>query len=475
MTSINTNVDALTAYNNLQKSNNKLSTSLTRLSTGLRVNSGKDDPAGLIAGEFLRQEISSIDSAISNSNRANNVLSTADAALNEIGGLLDSVRGVLTTSSNKGVLSQDEIEANQATIDSAVSSINRIASSTQFAGRKLLDGSLGFQISGVSRADSGSGLFTKVRVDLANFNSNGDVITVTVTYTVTADVAKVTLAASTTTTNSTIEVVGNRGSVTVNIGSGQNIKDAVNGVSDATGVTASGNILKSVDYGENAFVDVKSIVGNLVTGSEQRAEGRNVVGTINGQSISGDGLEATLKTSNLEISLTFSSNITATGTKSFTIETGGAKFQLGQEINSSQQINVGIQSFFSGSLGSVSREKTTGTLLNRTLASITTGGVNSLLKDKAAVAADIVKQAIADVGSARARIGAVQKFTIETNINSLSVAKENLSASRSAIVDTDFAAETANLTRNQILVQAGTSVLSIANSRPQSVLSLLGR
>ena len=107
-------------------------------------------------------------------------------------------------------------------------------------------------------------------------------------------------------------------------------------------------------------------------------------------------------------------------------------------------------------------------------ASIRSGGANSLLEDRASIAAEIVKEAISQVGDQRARLGALQANTIETNINSLQVSLENVSAARSTIIDTDFAQETATLTRLQILVQAGTSSLSIANARPQGVLSLLG-
>ncbi len=106
-----------------------------------------------------------------------------------------------------------------------------------------------------------------------------------------------------------------------------------------------------------------------------------------------------------------------------------------------------------------------------------TGGQNALTAatDRGAIATDIIESAIAKVTTTRARIGSIQANTIETNLRSLQVSQENLSSARSQIVDTDFAEETANLTRLQILVQAGTSSLAIANSRPQSVLSLLGR
>ena len=470
MTRINTNVDSIIAQNNLQRTNKQLSVSLTRLSTGLRVNSGKDDPAGLIAGEFLRQEISASRSAIANNNRANNLLSTADAALGEITNLLDDVRGILTTAANTGVLSQEEINANQNSIDSAVSSISRIATNTQFSGKKLLDGSLGFQVSGVTKSQGADDTLLDVEVFRANFNADADPINVTIALTVTADVARVNLATATAGVDSTIEVVGNRGAVTLNVGSGQSVQDAINGVSDATGVQASGALLTSVDFGDEAFVTIRNIQGDLLATSEVSDVGRDSEGTINGGQFSGDGLRATLKNANLELEVAFSAGVAASATAAtFQITGGGSRFQLGLQINSNSQINIGLQSFQAGSLGH--SDEVDG---DRTLASITTGGINSLLLDRSAVATSVVEESLLQVADFRSRIGALQANTIETNINSLQIGLENLSAARSDIVDTDFASETAALTRSQILVQAGTSVLAIANARPQGVLSLLG-
>lgn len=478
MSRINTNVDSLVALNSLTNTNSQLGTTLSRLSTGTRVNSGKDDPAGLISGNLLKSEISSISSAIGNNNRANAVLSTSDASLGQIGDLLDNIQGILTTAANKGALSQDEIDANQASIDSAISSVDRIAGSAQFAGKKLLDGSLGFQLSGVGRTDVASATFTNVQVNLANFNANGDAITVNVSLTTAAKQASVALAASSATVDSTLEIIGSNGATTVKIGSGQSAKDAINGVSDVTGIIATGSstiYLNSLDYGKNAFVTVNNVAGNLVSGLTSSATGSDVTGTINGQAFSGSGLNATLKGSNLDLSLTFGDSLTDGSSTSFTIDRGGAKFQLGINLNSSNQINLGIGSFASSSLGRVVVDAN-GDTQDNTLASLKTGGQNALTAatDRGQKAASIVKSAIGQVSTARARIGAIQSNTIESNLQSLQVSQENLSSARSDIVDTDFAKETANLTRLQILVQAGTSALSVANSRPQSVLKLLG-
>ncbi len=150
MTRINTNVISLSAQNTLAKSNNQLTDTLTRLSTGLRINTGKDDPAGLIAATSLGNDIKSTQQAIANSQVANQMISTADSALGQINTLLTSVRGLVTQAANTGAMSSAQIAANQLQIDSSLDAINRISQTTKFQGQNLLDGSLGFLTAGTS-------------------------------------------------------------------------------------------------------------------------------------------------------------------------------------------------------------------------------------------------------------------------------------------------------------------------------------
>lgn len=171
MTRINTNVSSLTAQNRLQRTNNDLQTALTRLSTGLRINSGKDDPAGLIASESLRSDITSINKALSNTQRANQIIGTADSALGQVSSLLNDIRGLVTEAANKGALSTDEIAANQLQIDSSLEAINRIAQTTTFQGRRLLDGSLDFQVQQGTNFSSVKDL----QIDSANLGATGSV------------------------------------------------------------------------------------------------------------------------------------------------------------------------------------------------------------------------------------------------------------------------------------------------------------
>lgn len=170
MSRINTNVNSLVGQNQLKRANDSLSTAINRLSTGLRINSGKDDPAGLIASEALRSDIVSTEKAISNSERASLVIATADAALGQVSSLLNDVRGLVVEAANSGALSDDEIAANQLQVDSSLEALNRIAQTTSFQGRKLLDGSLDF----VTNASSVSSL-RSVQIEQANLGSSGSV------------------------------------------------------------------------------------------------------------------------------------------------------------------------------------------------------------------------------------------------------------------------------------------------------------
>lgn len=172
MTRINTNVSSLIGRNNLGRANASLSQSLTRLSTGLRINTGKDDPAGLIASENLRSDITSIKKAISNTDRANQVIATADSALGQVSSLLNDIRGLVTESANAGALSDEQIAANQLQIDSSLEALNRIAQTTTFQGRRLLDGSLDF-ITQAGNADFSN--LSNLQIDQANLGATGQV------------------------------------------------------------------------------------------------------------------------------------------------------------------------------------------------------------------------------------------------------------------------------------------------------------
>lgn len=238
MTRINTNVAALRGLQSVQKANNTLGTTLQRLSTGLQINNGKDNPSGLIASETLRSQVTAIEQSIKNSNRANNVIATADSALGEINGLLNQVRGLVQEGLNTGALSDSEVSANQLQIDAALNAINRIAGNTSFAGDKLIDGSKAFTKT-VTTADQAK--LTDIQLNEALF---GSASSITVDATITTAAAKGTLyyTGGALTQATTVEVSGSKGSQVLFFGassSDADITNAINNTSDVTGVTAS--------------------------------------------------------------------------------------------------------------------------------------------------------------------------------------------------------------------------------------------
>ena len=278
MTRIGTNVASLRGLRSLNKASNLLNTSLTRLSTGLKINSGKDNPSGLIASETLRSQTSAIEQSIKNSNRANNVLSTADSALGEIGGLLTQVRGLVQEGLNSGALSQNEIEANQQQIDAALSAINRISANTNFAGEKLIDGSKGF-VTKVSTADAAK--FSDFKVNEAVLGSAKS-IDLNASVDKVAEKASLVYKGRDLKASSTIEVGGAKGNEVVFLGgsaSTTDIKNAVNSVTDTTGVSArivNGSSLQSATNltigGEQTYVKLSQAGADLAAGGDLNIE-----------------------------------------------------------------------------------------------------------------------------------------------------------------------------------------------------------
>ncbi|NQV23254.1 MAG: hypothetical protein HQ518_02710 [Rhodopirellula sp.] len=833
MTRISTNVGATRGLRNLNKANSKLDTAIQRLSTGSQINNGKDNPSGLISGEKLRFQVTTIEQSIKNSNRASNVIATADGALGEVSGLLNQIRGLVQEGLNSGALSDTEIEANQLQIDTALSAINRISSNTTFGGDKLIDGSKSFKTTFTA---ANSAKLSDFQVNEALLGTNAS-IAVNATVTSAAEKGKLRYAGGSLTSKTTLEVAGAKGSQVVQLDSGStvaNIRDAINGISESTGVSAtignglvltqgaqagtyelstnaikntvsvnastsgsidftdlrglttegtdatlggslsisivtgtgsrgttdvtaittdaSGNqtieittaddgtnslasaadiaaaiaangtaaalvsvtdnssvgvigdtsgaqaltggvdgesvtfsdnrasstagafdtlggslsielasgagtlataatdangdvtvsvtfgagatlqdvvdaiaadqtaggaaefittdvtnigtgttlaaatggpqlftdghdglnndvsftdvrsdpsvgtarvafadpsaadqalsitiggtatdpditvnlatdadgniistaadvaaainadaaaslivnasaegdgsetvadsgglangvvdpgsgalILTSDNYGSKQFVDINVLNGTFATtlSDSTTAAGRdfgtNIGVQINGQSAQTDGLNASIRTGALDTSLSFTTDAnTVANTVAFTINGGGATFQIGEEVSTSGQIGIGIEAVNTARLGGLSGK----------LYELGSGGGKSLLDigpgQSGSDLVGIIEDALSRVSTLRGRLGALQKNVIETNVSTLGVALENISAARSQIVDTDFATETANLTKAQILSQAGISVLAIANQQPQQVLSLLG-
>lgn len=471
MARINTNIGALTAQRYLAQSTEDMNSTIERLSSGLRITRGADDPAGLICSERLRAEISAVDQAIANTERASNIIATTEGALDEIASLLIDIQDLIVEAANEGGMSEDEIEANQLQVDSAINSITRIANSTSFAGRQLLNGSLEYITSGVATS-----AVAALDIQTALFGTRS-YVPVNVEVTTSAQPARLQYPLSTVATSVSIELQGNTGATTLSFTSGTPASAmiaAINAVSDATGVTAtsaaSGFTMESQYLGSQQFVSVSVLPGggtfDVVDESGAgvtRDEGRDAVAQVNGALAYADGNRLTLRTAALDMEIQLDDTV-GEGTTSFAITGGGALFQVGPQVNSSLQVNLGVQSVAASRLGNAAVGY---------LSQIQSGGDYSLVNGEYQSGQEILTEAIRQISVLRGRLGSFEKNTLDTNVNQLGITLENLMASESAIRDADFADETSELVRTQTLVSAGTSVLALAQQSSQSILALL--
>ena len=509
MSRINTNVQSLIAQRVLGQNNDALNTSLSRLSTGLRITRGSDDPAGLVASENLRKELSATNAAISNAERADQVVNIAEGGLQEISGLLTEVQGLLTQTANTAGLSEEEKSANQLQVDSILQTIDRIAGSTNFQGEKLLNGNFDYETSNVAAS------VDSFKVNGAKFD--GDDLDVDVIVTQSAQQAGLYLSLGgaldlgTNSGNFTIEVSGSLGSRELTFASGTSLADiasSINNFSDVTGLTASasatGVSIQSSDYGSAEFTSVRVVnaagidTGNLglynfqaadgnaidttrtstfsAANNGVRDEGQDLAATINGVAATSTGRSISVNTDVLDVEITLSETAaTAVGAiQAFDITGGGADFQLAGSVDIAGKVSIGIQDVATRKLGRSDVSDPGDAASFRFLDDLGSGKALHLLGDNLTEAQEVVGNAISEVSSLRGRLGAFQRNTIGATIRSLNIAVENTAAAESVIRDADFATETAGLTRAQILTSAATNTLSLANSQPQQVLQLLG-
>lgn len=498
MSRINTNVTSLIAQRVLGLNQGGLTRSLERLSTGLKINRGKDDPAGLIASENLRSEIKSINTAISNSERADQVVNITEGGLQEVSGLLTELQGLVTATASKAGLSEAEKEANQLQVDSILQTIDRIASSTSFQGIKLLNGNFDFNVESVAAG------VTDYRVNGAKFS--GDSLAVDVVVTASAQQAGMFLSMGGTAidlnanSSFTFEIAGAQGSRELSFQSGTtltSIAAAINTFTDVTGVTAAvsgtGIKLSSEEFGSKEFVSVKVVDDGGAAGSGiyqlnannfnasqttgatafsaatngVRDDGVDLGATINGIAATSKGKTARINTDFLDVSVTLNTSTSQSlaSVNAFDITGGGAEFQLAAKVDIAGKVSMGIGDVAARKLGN----STVGFLSD-----LSSGNDFNVVDGDLNDAQKVIAESIEQVSSLRGRLGAFQKNTVGATIRSLGIASENSSAAESVIRDADFAAETAQLTRSQILVSASTNVLALANTQPQTVLQLLG-
>jgi flagellin len=473
---INTNLNALSALQNLSSVGDQFSTSINRLSTGLRINSAADDPAGFIISQNFKAQLSGIDQALHNNQDAVNFSKTAEGALSEVNSLLNDARTLAVAAGNTGTLDANSIQANQSQLNSIIASIDRIAGTTTFGNKHLLDGSAGVVATNANGADFSALQFS------GQFNGKAITSASAVTVVVTSAASKASVASKTFAFGTTTLTAGSfsingttfntTASDTVN-----SIVQKINASQGQTGVAATyttgGAItLTQVSYGAGNSVNLSDANAVLLAAAgSSTAAGTDAVATA---TINNGGLvtvnftggkygQSALKLTDSDgnaITLTEAGNATNTAQLAGQLSVGSANFQIGGNANQTTSLSLG--NFASTQLGAGAVSGLTVSNLDLTTA---TGATNAL---------KVIDQAISDVSKSRGDIGNFQRNIIQSNIRSLGVAKQNISASLSSITDVDVAEEMTNFTKLQILQQSGVSVLAQANSQPSAVLKLLG-
>jgi len=455
---INTNVLSLNAQRNLNNSQGALAQSLERLSSGLRINSAKDDAAGLAISERFTSQIRGLNQAARNANDGISFAQSAEGALGTIGDAMQRIRELAVQAANDTNSSSDRQALNNE-VQQLVEEINRVANSTEFNGENILNGELEDLIFQV-----GANQNQTISVD--GVDARGSQLG-------TASLAGGSLELSDLLNASdefelTDLEINDR---TINLGSAEDLDDAVtaiNAATDDTGVTAARadevvQTIGAIDTTDGGSVDINGATITIADG----ATDQEVLDAINAESAQtnvtasfDDNGELVLTGSDDDIAI----DVTGADTGfSFGVlgNDGEETYLRGIELSASPADGIDVGGTDAGDLG-----------LDGEVDVNTLDGVSVASREDATETIGTVDAALQQISGLRSELGAVQ-IRFENTIANLEISSENLSAARSRIMDADFAAETAELTRAQVLQQAGTSVLSQANAVPQNVLALL--
>ena len=477
---VNTNIASLNTQRNLQSSSNALSTSMQRLSTGSRINSAKDDAAGLQISNRLTNQINGLNQATRNANDGISLSQTAEGAMQQSTNILQRIRDLAVQSAN-GSNSDADRAALQKEVSAQQSELTRIAETTTFGGRKLLDGSFG-----TSSFQVGSNAYETIDVSLKNTSSTAigsyqmgaaSGATGSVAAGVTGAVAATGRFAA---TSGAVTVTGGGTSKTVDLTQALSAKDAAKALDGSVqGLSASARTVFSASVASGAATTPISV--------SFKVGGRDAV-TLAGVTSTADlanqlnanssklGITANLDNKGvLTISSATGENVEIAGANpdSLTVAVKGAD---GKDAAAAAALGTGTSTITGYvQLDSSSQYSVSGAT---SLFGQTAGKLNSVDKvdistaDGAQKAIAVIDQALNGIDSQRADLGAVQN-RFDNTISNLTNIAENATSARSRIKDTDYAQETANLSKNQVLQQAGTAILAQAKQLPQSVLSLL--
>jgi flagellin len=478
---INTNVMSLNAQRNLTTSGNQLATSLQRLSSGLRINSAKDDAAGLAISDRMTTQISGLNQAARNANDGISLAQTTEGALQEVTNNLQRIRELAVQSANATNSDSDRAALDQE-VQQRIAEIDRIASQTSFNGRKVLDGSFGgatFQVganvgetislaltSSVKATAIGQVATSTGSVDLTTLFQTGASAATAAAY----QSGTITPADFTGAGSKTFTVTGPGGSaqtVTLNTdlsaGTVADVATAIDGQLDASIVVSSGG-------GKITFTAATAGAGSVAIGGADATfittGGTNTAGAA---AVAGTPASYTLASTTIQVGSATAVDVAGTyATANDLVNAINSKVSGAYaSIDSTNHLVISAgEALTLGGAGATALGVATAALggsLNAQNVK-TTSGANSAIQS--------VDAALTSVSTLRSTLGAIQN-RFQSVINSLQAVSENLAASRSRILDTDFASETASLTRAQILQQAGTAMVAQANSAPQNVLSLL--
>jgi flagellin len=486
---INTNVASLTAQRNLGMSQSSLNTSIQRLSSGLRINSAKDDAAGLAISERFTSQIRGLNQAVRNANDGISLAQTAEGALKASGDILQRVRELAVQSANASNSAGDR-QALQQEVGQLVAELDRISQTTEFNGQKLLDGTFGtqqFQV-GANANQTIVAATGNLRTSVYGNNQNSAA---------TGVVSGASAGAANGVAGGTAAISGYLGTGTLTIGANATAKttaDQINALKANTGVTATARTEVRLSgfsaagsytlelTGDNTTARSVSFTLTSTTGTDRLSA---AVSAINEQSAK-TGINAALSSDGTQVILTndTGSNITvADTTVANAADVSVASYNAaGASVGAAVNLASDATANTATAGGYITLDSDKSFAVNAQAANGQLGSGGSGLKkvseldvstfSNATNALKTVDSALAFINGERAKLGALQS-RFETSISNLQVTSENLSASRSRILDADFAAETANLSRSQILQQAGTAMVAQANQLPQGVLALL--
>ncbi|WP_445397064.1 flagellin [Zobellella sp. An-6] len=489
---VNTNVTGMTAQRNLTQSSNALATSMERLATGSRINSAKDDAAGLQISNRLNSQVRGLGVAMKNASDGISIAQTAEGAMNESTNILQRMRDLALQSAN-GTNSADDRKAIQKEVSALQSELTRIAETTSFGGQKLIDGSFGSRTLQV-------GANSNETIDLSLRNVSSNAIgsyraDLAVTVAVTAGLGNAkggTAVPARDLTTAAITINGE--SITPKEATAKSIASAINGKSGTTNVTAEARTAaeltlatSNTDYSfklKGAGKDSDNPV-SITAKIDDASNPTALIDAINAKS-SETGIKASLDDDKIILVSESGDDIQISDFAGGTGTLQGLAFGLDDE---NKAIKAGtVVNLTNG--GTTDSARVTGTIRLDSVESFSTGsvigGVAATTSDFKAVskvdlssqegaqsAISILDGAIGMIDSQRSDLGAMQN-RLNSTINNLANTRENAAAGMSRIKDVDFAQETVNLTKQQILQQAGTSILAQAKQIPQAALSLLG-